>query len=789
MSTVRPLQYHYEDTRNPPDSPDSNMQDEASSDWDASDVEDETETVPDGPTTATRRTVVSKTDETPQRQSSSHYPSHEISASNQLAGLSLDSDTTQRPPRRKFSNTNPFLKQQVGGEQPSATSFGRTLPREPLPPQSTPELAQGSVGIPYPTKPIAAEPPASPPVSQPPLIPVETDLLDGSSSSRELGHKQSDKRRKSLQGTSPTPTRRPQSSIPSEKALPPTPSVPQPQNQQSLNQPAIVQPTQQANEVYHIKHIRWYDAKAKKNPRESPILLQNANGPCPLLALVNALVLSTPPGMSTALIQTLHTREQVSLGLLLDAVFDELMSGRRGDSAQTLPDVSELYTFLVTLHTGMNVNPQFVPSKPEDHPKQRQGMVSGVGGFEDTKEMRMYSTFALPLIHGWTPEQHDEAHAAFEQSAPTYEEAQNILFREEELEQKFVDQTATPEEHQLYQDLTAIQGFLHRWPTQLTDDGLSNMVTFLKPSEVGVLFRNDHFSMVMKEPKSGKLMTLVTDAGYSTHDEIVWESLEDVMGAQSEMFSGDFRSVSHTTNSQDAADVGEWKTVKARHGLKRNDWNSEKPPLPSPSVQATKSLDTVTTQRTASEQEDHDLALALQLQEEEEERHRNERAVAARQRESQASERYLSQESSRRGPTIPERRRTAQSSPAPPPADSMNMDGGVMDGALPTYEEAARAPRFHPPRSHPSNENAPRQQQRQSRQASQGAPSAQAPRLQHTYPQQQIPVMVTPQRRTARQSLVERAGYPTPFDAGSRGTNDRASYDAIADRREGCIMM
>ena len=48
-----------------------------------------------------------------------------------------------------------------------------------------------------------------------------------------------------------------------------------------------------------------------------------------------------------------------------------------------------------------------------------------------------------------------------------------------------------------------------------------------------------HFSTLYKEPKHGALMTLVTDAGYSSHDETIWESSIDVNGAACEIFSGD----------------------------------------------------------------------------------------------------------------------------------------------------------------------------------------------------------------------------------------------------------
>ncbi|KAF1346482.1 hypothetical protein BDV97DRAFT_300233, partial [Delphinella strobiligena] len=279
----------------------------------------------------------------------------------------------------------------------------------------------------------------------------------------------------------------------------------------------------QRNETYQIKQINWFDAAAGSNgkTRRSPIMTQNANGPCPLLALVNALTLSTPEHERTALIEALSSREQVSLGLLLDAVFEEL--ARRSEiHDKELPDVGDLYSFLITLHTGMNVNPQFP------------------GVFEETREMLLYSTFDIPLIHGWLPPPNSPTYAAFDRSAKTFDEALNIQFKEQELEEKLRSGRLTPEERQLLEDISLIKKFLNNYSTQLTDYGLDVMSKSLRPGQIAILFRNDHFTTLYKDPRSGALTTLVTDAGYSSHDEIVWESLVDVNGAASDLFSGDF---------------------------------------------------------------------------------------------------------------------------------------------------------------------------------------------------------------------------------------------------------
>lgn len=464
--------------------------------------------------------------------------------------------------------------------------------------------------------------------------------------------------------------------------LPPisTQTPPAPQSPNAVPETPNTRDRRQRSEHYSIKHVNWFDSSSgKAGMRRSPILTQNANGPCPLLALVNALVLSTPQNLDTALVEALRTREQVSLGLLLDAVFDELMSGRRGDTAQALPDVGDLYAFLLALHTGMNVNPRFItpattprgsldghpPELHSLHPSERSQNKPGC--FEETREMRLYSTFNIPLIHGWTAPKESPAYAAFNRSAPSFEDAQNIQFAEVELEDKLRTEGLSFQEQQTLEDIQTIKSFLQTWPTQLTDYGLETISRSLRSGQIAILFRNDHFSTLYKEPRHGALMTLVTDTGYSSHDEIVWESLVDVNGAASELFSGDFRTVSHGSDSrmnQSSSGGGNegWQTVQSRYRNNRqsaqNDATNETPPPlpgPRPLSHTDQNLGTTTHEppRSASEQEDHDLALALQLQEEEEDHQRQ--LEERRKREQQLSEQFLSSENER-PPAMPPRR-------------------------------------------------------------------------------------------------------------------------------------
>lgn len=554
-------------------------------------------------------------------------------------------------------------------------------------------------------------------------------------------------------------------------------------------------------ETYQVKNINWYDEQEAKNPRKSPILVQNANGPCPLMALVNALTLTTPSSAEDAvLVNTLRTREQISLDLLLNAVFDELMSERRMAEEVSLPDVTELYGFLMGLHTGMNVNPRFIPTEEMEiafkrtslthlHPHERGDLIPGT--FENTKEMAFYRIFQIPLIHGWLPSKEEATYDALKRQARSYEDAQNILFREEELEDKLSNpngEALTEEEQALYQDIMNIKSFLHTSATQLTPWGLEVITKAMRPGSVAILFRNDHFSTLYRHPQTLEIFALVTDAGYAGHEEIVWESLCDVNGECSEFFSGDFKIVGgpaqydHPASSSNASAANahrDWTTVQGRKGKEKT--QPEGPPL------------------SPSEQEDRDLALAMQLQDEEDQRHNAEQAQ--RRRESQLSEQFIEQQAVRRGPvglrqangsngsrqaapaTSSQRTSAAASTPArgvrpagpqqvrslvPPVLRSQGVTRSAdaeVDDAPPSYEDAARDRPYVPPAGHPSHPN------------SSPASSVAAPRL-------------APSRAPGIAGIPPNAGGPSGLRRGSSALRQGVSPTTSGGGREkDCIVM
>jgi ubiquitin carboxyl-terminal hydrolase MINDY-1/2 len=463
-----------------------------------------------------------------------------------------------------------------------------------------------------------------------------------------------------------------------------------------VNEEATLQKfKEQRNETYQIKHFNWFDYHTN-NLRRSSMLTQNKNGPCPLLALVNALILSKADDSESALGNALRAREQVSLGLLIESLMDELTSESRDNALEELPDVDELNRFLLRLHTGMNANPRFVvPEPPPPNLMDARDSVLHLplsintdrkpGTFEQAQDLILYGAFAIPLVHGWLPQRSDPARAAFARAAPTYEDAQTIQFGEEELEIKLNQGGLTPNEQQLWEDIESIRKFFSTYPTQLTPYGLDVVSESLFPGAFAIMFRNDHFSTIYKHPETGQLYTLVTDAGYADKDEVIWESLVDVSGRRSEFFSGDFRPVGNVDEVLDSP---------SQPSNPQNSSSHLHEPAPSAAPISPQG---------AQEQHDADFAMALQLQEEEQAR---QQSANTRRRSTQSRNANAGAPPS----NIPIRLRPADAGPAVPPRNQRSNPGvnrpsneAPNDDAPPLYEEAVKGTPYIPPPGHPQH--------------------------------------------------------------------------------------
>ncbi|XP_041535377.1 ubiquitin carboxyl-terminal hydrolase MINDY-2 isoform X2 [Microtus oregoni] len=128
--------------------------------------------------------------------------------------------------------------------------------------------------------------------------------------------------------------------------------------------------------VYHIKWIQWKE-------ENTPIITQNENGPCPLLAILNVLLLAwkvkLPPMME------IITAEQLMEYLgdyMLEAKPKEISEIQRVNYEQNMSDAMAI---LHKLQTGLDVNVRF----------------TGVRVFEYTPECIVFDLLDIPLYHGW----------------------------------------------------------------------------------------------------------------------------------------------------------------------------------------------------------------------------------------------------------------------------------------------------------------------------------------------------------------------------------------------------
>ncbi|KAJ5998255.1 hypothetical protein N7522_009915 [Penicillium canescens] len=440
----------------------------------------------------------------------------------------------------------------------------------------------------------------------------------------------------------------------------------QPQPSPVLSDAEAARQKEQRSETYTIRHVRWTDSTGELV--ESPILVQNQNGPCPLLALINALVLRADPKAQPPIVRALSIREQISLGLLIEAMFEELTTCLGPD--EEFPDIEALTQFLTMLHTGMNVNPRLTLDSTD-----------GFGSFLATSDLQLYSTFGVPLIHGWLASWSSPTHAAMTRTAQYHEDIQLLPFRRHDLEERVTrGETLTPEEENAMEDIQSIQRFVEiDNATQLSPFGLTQLSTKLAPGSVSILFRNDHFSTLYKHPQSHQLYTLVTDAGYAGHAEVVWESLVDVTGFNTEYFSGDFRPVG-AGPSASSAPAGPRASSAAAS--------------PAPAAG-----DTSASPEPSQEQSDADYAYALSLQFQEEEQRENDRNQPVPDRRASARNSSSARPTpSPRMSNVPNRSSSVLNGAGPQPSPPhREPDPDDPNAPPPPYEQAAGGPRYSPP--------------------------------------------------------------------------------------------
>lgn len=262
---------------------------------------------------------------------------------------------------------------------------------------------------------------------------------------------------------------------------------------------------------YKIKSIQY-------KGKNIPIVLQNENGPCPLIGICNVLVLRGDiviegEGANKNMV-TLETVNDKLSGYLYQVNIE------KGDEALAL--VEKATKIMPSLEFGLDVNFNF---KECDN-------------FEKTDQCKLFDQFGIRLVHGWLVDPEDlEMKNAIGDN--TYNDLMNKLVALDEPPTsqstsqpeamqtspvvaapapvpapeaspaspeapKKAEEPPKPPTEEDYRQGNLIRTFLQITQSQLTATGLAVLQSNVKEGELCVFFRNNHFSTLTKHNEIGR---------------------------------------------------------------------------------------------------------------------------------------------------------------------------------------------------------------------------------------------------------------------------------------------
>ncbi|PAV83654.1 hypothetical protein WR25_21678 [Diploscapter pachys] len=270
-----------------------------------------------------------------------------------------------------------------------------------------------------------------------------------------------------------------------------TPQAPETSAPSSSSRAEAGSSSTKATDVFKLKSIKF-------GPLTYKIVTQNANGPCPLVSIINALIIKGK--LSEIEDRSVISRDQlvqVLAGHLLSAKPKNLTAEQDANWSKNLEDVINL---LPQICNGLDVNVRF----------------HNTSDFEFTPALALFDLVGLDLYHGWVVDPQQRLLADLI-DALTYNQLVEKICNDQD------------------PNIALYREFFDSSLSQLTFHGLASLAETLKDGEIAVLFRNNHFHTLMK--RESELFCLVTDEGLNELP-IVWESLD--VGGDSVFMTGDF---------------------------------------------------------------------------------------------------------------------------------------------------------------------------------------------------------------------------------------------------------
>ena len=239
-----------------------------------------------------------------------------------------------------------------------------------------------------------------------------------------------------------------------------------------------------------------------------PYLLQGLNGPCPLLAICNVLLLR-------GAISLPEESQDIKFDVLVEKLGNLLLEKNKASDTDVVlrSRLNDSVMMLPSLNKGLDVNVKF----------------TGVDSFEHSRELAVFDLLDVRVYHGWIVSEEDLS--AYPYLSPlTYNEAIEKVVAYDAIKSRALETgnfDQTPEEREAVEEGEAIAKWLEANSGQLTSDGVIQLNSHMKEGELAVLFRNNHFSVILK--RNDRLFGLVTDVGFR-RTGIMWESIDQLDG-------------------------------------------------------------------------------------------------------------------------------------------------------------------------------------------------------------------------------------------------------------------